>query len=372
MDRAQLNLIEKDLKRKMVFLTGPRQVGKTHLSLALLKQFSKGVYLNYDNLEDRAIIEKSAWLPNTELLVLDELHKMREWKNYLKGVFDTKPPHLKILVTGSARLDTSRNSGDSLAGRYFRHRLNPLSVAEIFDANDATIDALMSRGGFPEPYLSETEQDADRWRLQYADGLIRTDVLDFERIHDFRAMQLVLELLRRRIGSPVSIASLARDVSCAPNTIRKYLEILEALFVIFRVSPFHRNIARSLLKEPKIYFYDTGMVKGDEGSRFENLMAVSLLKHVNAIEDYDGKRATLHYLRTKEKKEVDFAVVIEDLTPTIIEAKYSETKVSRPLCYFHKKYDLPAIQVVRHLRQEYMAGEIQVRRAFNFLKELRM
>ncbi len=365
-------MVAKDLKRKMVFLSGPRQVGKTHLSLALLKRFSKGVYLNYDNPEDRAIIEKSAWLPDTELLVLDELHKMRQWKNYLKGIFDTKPPHLKILVTGSARLDTFRNSGDSLAGRYFRHRLNPLSVAEIPDADEATIDALMGRGGFPEPYLSETEQDADRWRLQYSDGLIRTDILDFERIHDLRAMELVLELLRHRVGSPVSIAALARDINCAPNTIKKYLEILEALFIIFRVSPFHKNIARSLLKEPKIYFYDTGMVKVNEGCRFENLMAVSLLKHVNAIEDYEGKRATLHYLRTKEKKEVDFALAIDGLPPTIIEAKFTAAQVSPPLNYFHQKYDLPAIQVVRHLRQEYMAGEIQVRRAFNFLKELRL
>lgn len=372
MNRSQLSLIEKDLGRKMVFLTGPRQVGKTHLALDLLKKSSNAVYLNYDNLEDRAIIHNSAWLPTTELLVLDGLHKMAEWKNYLKGVFDTRPLQLKILVTGSARLDTFRNSGDSLAGRYFRHRLNPLSVAEIAGASESTIDALMTRGGFPEPFLAETDQDADRWRMQYIDGLIRTDILDFERIHDLKAVQLTMELLRRRVGSPVSITSLAQDVACSPNTIKKYLDIFEALFIVFRVTPFHHNIARSLLKEPKLYFYDTGMVKGDEGLRFENMVAVSLLKHVNAIEDYEGKRAALHYLRTKEKKEVDFAVAVENQPTTIIEAKPSESDLASGLRYFHEKYDLPAVQVVRHLRQERMAGDIPIRRALNFLAELKM
>jgi len=245
-------------------------------------------------------------------------------------------------------------------------------VAEIAGATDDTLNTLMTRGGFPEPFLAETDRDADRWRMQYVDGLIRTDILDFERIHDLKAMQLTMELLRRRIGSPVSISSLAQDVACSPNTIRKYLEILEALFIVFRVTPYHHNIARSLLKEPKIYFYDTGMVKGDEGLQFENLMAVSLLKHVNAIEDYEGKRAVLHYLRTKEKKEVDFAVAVEDQQVTIVETKLSESEPAPSLRYFHEKYGLAAIQVVRHLRQEKMAGGIVMRRALDFLRELKM
>lgn len=370
MDRFQLPLIRKDLDRKLVFITGPRQVGKTWLALALLKDFTNGVYLNYDNPEDRAVITRAAWLPSTELLVLDELHKMAEWKNYLKGIFDTRLPQLKILVTGSARMDTFRTSGDSLAGRYFRHRLNPLAIDEIPDASEATLDTLMMRGGFPEPFLAETDQDADRWRMQYVDGLIRTDILDFERIHDVKAVQLTLELLRRRVGSPISVTSLAQDVNCSPNTIKKYIEIFEALFIVFRVTPFHRNIARSLLKEPKLYFYDTGLVKGDDGVRFENLMAVSLLKQANATEDYRGKRAALHYLRTKEKKEVDFAMVVEDQQTTIIEVKLNDSALSPSLKYFHEKYDLPAVQVVRNLRQERMAGDIPIRRALDFLREM--
>lgn len=368
--RKQIKLIEKDLQRKLVFLTGPRQVGKTHLALELLKKHPKGVYLNYDNFADREIIQAASWLPDTQMLVLDELHKMPGWKNYLKGIYDTKPTGLKMLVTGSARLDTFRSSGDSMVGRYFRHRLNPFSVAELPEASEVTIERLMERGGFPEPFLAETDQDASRWRMQYVDGLIRTDILDFERIHDFRAMQLTLELLRHRIGSPVSLTSLAQDVNCSPNTIKKYLDILEALFIIFRVTPYHKNIARSLLKEPKIYFYDTGMVKGNNGIKFENMMAVSLLKYVNAIEDYEGKRAALHYLRTKEKKEVDFALAVEDQKLMLIEAKFAEDKISSALEYFHKKYNFEAVQVVRHLRQEKKSGKIQIRRALTFLKDL--
>jgi hypothetical protein len=372
MNRFQLPLIEKDLRIKMVFLTGPRQVGKTHLALTLLKRYPNGVYLNYDNLKDRAIITGAAWLPAMELLVLDELHKMDGWKNFIKGIYDTRPSNQKILVTGSARLEAFRQSGDSLAGRYFSHRLNPLSVAEVPDPSEKTIDALMSRGGFPEPFLAGTDLDADRWRMQYTDGLIRTDILDFERIHDLRAMQLLLELLRNRVGSPVSTASLAQDVTCSPNTIKKYLEILESLFIVFRVTPLHHNIARSILKEPKIYFYDTGMVRGDDGPRFENMMAVCLLKHVNAIEDYRGRRAALHYLRTKEKKEVDFAIVEENQPIRIIETKLSDDRPSASLRYFHEKYGLEAVQVVRHLGQERMAGKIAIRRALNFLRELKL
>lgn len=372
MERLQKKYISQDLGRKMVFLTGPRQVGKTFLALEIAKQYERSVYLNYDSIADRDIIRRSAWLPNTELLVLDELHKMPDWKNYLKGIYDTRPKQLKILVIGSARLDVFRGSGDSLASRFFRHRLGPLSMVEIPAADDATIDHLISRGGFPEPCLAKTDQEADRWRLQYLDGLIRTDILDFERVHDLRAMQMTFELLRHRVGSPLSYTSMSRDLNCAPNTVRRYVEILEALFIIFRVTPFHRNIARSLLKEPKVYFYDTGLVKGDEGLRFENMVAVSLLKHVNAVEDYDGRRAELKYLRTKENKEVDFALVVEDDPVQLVEVKWADDSVAPALKYFNRKYDLPATQLVRHLRQEQMVGPIALRRAYDFLKELRL
>lgn len=372
MKRMQQELIKRDLSRKMVLLTGPRQVGKTSLALAISEEFVNSVYLNYDHFAHREVIHTANWLPETELLILDELHKMDDWKSYLKGIYDTRQSHLQILVTGSARLETFRQSGDSLAGRFFRHRLNPLSLTEITNTSEHTLNRLVERGGFPEPFLAESPIEANRWRTQYIDGLIRTDILDFEKIHDFRAMQLTLELLRQRVGSPLSYSSLARDVKCSPNTIKRYIEILEALYIVFKVTPHHKNIARSIQKEAKIYFYDNGMVVGDAGIRFENFVAVSLLKHLNAIEDYQGKRARLKTLRTKEKKEVDFVLEIEGSPACMLEVKLSSSVVSKTLRYFHRKYDIPAIQVVKNLSLERIDNGIEIRKAFKFLSKLEM
>lgn len=372
MKRIQQDLILKDLKKKMVFITGPRQVGKTSLALSIAEQYERPVYLNYDNFSHREIIEKSAWLPEADLLILDELHKMPDWKNHIKGIYDTRPAHQHILVTGSARLETFRQGGESLAGRFFRHRLNPLSIAEIPDADESTLRRLLERGGFPEPYLADSNEDADRWRLQYIDGLIRYDILDFEKVHDFRAIQLTLELLRQRVASPLSYSSLARDVGCSPNTIKRYIQIFEALYIIFRVTPHHRNIARSIQKEGKVYFYDTGMVQGDEGVRFENMIAVSLLKHLNAVEDYQGKKTSLKMLRTKEKKEVDFVLVIAGEPSLMIEVKLSDSEISPTLRYFHEKYHIPATQLVKNLQVERVDNGIECRRALNFLASLVM
>jgi uncharacterized protein len=144
--------------------------------------------------------------------------------------------------------------------------------------------------------------DADRWRMQYVDGLIRTGILDFERIHDFKAMQMVLDVLRRRVGSHVSYTSIAEDIQVAPNTVKRYIQILESLYIIFRVVPFSRNIARSILKEAKIYFFDTGLVQGDEGIKFENMVALCLLKHVYGQVDLKGQPFALHFKREKEDR----------------------------------------------------------------------
>lgn len=371
MKRKQKKAILHDLQKKMVLLAGPRQAGKTTLSKEIAKKFKSSIYLSYDHSEDRKIILEEAWLPSTELVILDEIHKMDQWKNYLKGVYDTKPEHQKILVTGSARLEIFNQVGDSLAGRFFLHRLFPLSPVECdFAQIPYSVDHFMERGGFPEPFLTRHSIDAKRWRQQYIDSLLHTDVLDYENIRSVRNIRLVFELLRKKVGSPVSYKSIARDIEVSSTTVKKYIQILEALYVVFVVPPYSNNIARSLLKEPKIYFFDNGFVKGDHGTTFENFVANCLLKHVHAKIDYQGEPYTLRYLRTKEKKEVDFAIVNEDEIEQMIEVKSTDHHISPHLKYFHEKYNIPAIQIVKELKRERKEGNIEVHDGLKFLKTL--
>ncbi len=371
MKRAQKDKIVEDLAKKIVFLVGPRQVGKTWLAKEISHSFGKSVYLNYDRLEDREIIKNEAWLPDTELLILDELHKMPKWKNFLKGVFDTKTDILKILVTGSARVDTFRQAGDSLAGRYFVHHLLPFSLSELKDVKEGQdIGRFLERGGFPEPFLVDSKEDASRWRMQYVNGLIRNDILDFEKIDDLRAMELIFDLLRSRVGSLLSLASLARDANISPNTVKRYISILEALYIIFLVRPYASNVARSIVRTPKVYFFDNGLVRGDVGAKLENFVAVSLLKHVLARRDYQGVDARLMYMRTKEGKEVDFCLVEDQKPAYLLEVKYADKSIDKSLQYFSDKYHLAGSQLIQELKHERQEGILQVRKATNYLREL--
>lgn len=371
MEREQKSAIVRDLSKKMVFLTGPRQAGKTTLAKSIAPLFSSSVYLSYDHFKDREIILREGWLPSTELIILDEIHKMPEWKNYLKGLYDTKSPNQKILVTGSARLEVFKEAGDSLAGRYFLHRLLPLSPSECDKMKvPYSLDHFLARGGFPEPFLAETSTDASRWRLQYVDSLLREDVLDFENINNVKAIRLTFELLRQRVGSPISYNSIAEDVAISPTTVKKYIHILEALYIVFRVTPFSENIARSLLKEPKLYFFDTGLVKGDPGVIFENFVACCLLKHAFIKVDYQGEACSLHYLQTKEKKEVDFALAQEKTVKQIYEVKQTDSSLHPGLRYFHEKYNYPAVQIVKELKKPYTIDGIEVLQGLDFLRSL--
>lgn len=371
MERYQKQLILKDLKKKMVFIAGPRQAGKTTLAKQIAKEFGSHIYLTYDRLEDRKIMQEEAWLDSTELLIFDEIHKMPQWKNYLKGIYDTKKEHQKILVTGSARLEIFNQVGDSLAGRYFLHHLFPLSPAECDKIHlSYTLDRFIERGGFPEPFLAEEAIDAQRWRMHYIDSLLREDVLEFDQIQNLQAIKLLFQLLQDRVGSPISYSSLAEDIAISPNTVKKYIQILEALYIVFRVTPFSHNIARSLLKEPKIYFFDVGLVKGNEGIKFENLVACCLYKDIYAKRDYLAQSYNLHYLQTKEHHEVDFALSCNDKIEKIIEVKNQDAQPGKGLVYFHNKYQFPSVQVVKELKHEKKIGEICVQRGLEFLKTL--
>ena len=366
--------VQADLARKMVFLTGPRQVGKTTLSRQLLAQ-QGGQYLNYDVPADRAMILHQRWSPQAPLLVLDEVHKMPGWKSWLKGVCDGKSASQQLLVTGSARMDTFRQSGESLAGRFFGLRLHPVSVREWCEQTGATPDAalthLLERGGFPEPCLAPDNEQAERWRRQYFDGLVRNDVLEFSRIQEVGAIRLFAQLLRSRVGSPLSLASIARDLAVTPATLKKYLDILEALFIVFVVRPFHHNIARAVLQSPKVYFYDTGLVEGDAGLRFENLVATALLKQVQWQHDVQGKEAGLHFIRTKDGAEVDFALSEKNQLTQLVACKLSDEKPHRALQRFAQELaPVQAVQVVRNARHSHALGAIQIAAAPDYLMGL--
>ena len=375
MNRLIESHLERDLTRKMVFLTGPRQSGKTTLAGLIAEKFPSAQMLNWDVLADRRVILSQSWVPDTKLLVFDELHKMKEWRPWLKGVYDGRAREQAILVTGSARLDVFRQAGESLAGRYFSWHLLPVTVHELVAVADFSpeeaLSRLLERGGFPEPLLADTETDARRWRQLYLDGLIRDDILEFSRIGEVRAMRLFVQMLQERIGSPVSLASIARDLQISPTTLGRYLQILETLHIVFLVRPFHHNIARALLKEPKVYFYDTGLVNGDDGTRFENACATMLYAQIKLMREALGTETSLHYIRNKEGREIDFVICDSGVPLQLIESKWADPKIPKYLATIASRFpSAKATLLVRHLRQREQRGLISVEPAADWLANL--
>lgn len=375
MKRYLDDLVLNDLAAKPVVLTGPRQVGKTTLSRQLMQSFGSAQYLNWDVLADRAVLQRQSWNPRAGLLVMDEIHKMPDWKAWLKGVADGRLAGQALLVTGSARMETFRQAGDSLAGRYFSFRLHPISVREWCEqqaVDPATALAhLLERGGFPEPCLAVDSIQADRWRAQYFTDLIREDVLEFSRLHEINTMRMFVELLRERVGSPLSLASIARDLAVAPATLKRYLDILQALFIVFTVHPWHRNVGRAILQTPKVYFFDTGLVRGDQGVRLENAVAGMLLKQAHFLQDSAGREVALHYIRTKDGAEVDFAFSEAGELKQLVECKLGDNKPHRALTRFAEQFpDAGAVQLVYNLRQEEFRNGVTITDAANWLARL--
>ncbi|MDP1648189.1 MAG: ATP-binding protein [Rubrivivax sp.] len=375
MKRYLDDLVMADLERKLVMLTGPRQVGKTTLARAVMAQMPPAQYLNWDVAADRAVLQRQSWSRTTRLLVMDEIHKMPRWKAWLKGVVDGRPAGQALLVTGSARMDTFRQGGESLAGRYFALRLHPISVREWCQqqgaAPAAALQRLVERGGFPEPCLADDPVQADRWRAQYLTDLVREDVLEFSRVQEIGTLRLFVDMLRERVGSPLSLASMARDLAVSPTTLRRYLDILQALFIVFTVQPWHHNIARSLLQAPKVYFHDTGLVRGDAGLRLENAVAGMLLKHQQFLADSRGLATGLHYIRTKDGAEVDFALATGGQLTHLVECKLADATLHRALANFAERFaGVEAVQLVQHLPQEEQRGRVRVTEAADWLAAL--
>ena len=364
--------ILKDLEEKIVLLSGPRQVGKTSLSRQLTPSH---VYLNYDAASDRRIIHAQEWDRDTELVIFDELHKMKNWKSWIKGVYDTEGVAPSLLVTGSARLDTYKKGGESLAGRFFYYRLHPLTVKEacttLGDNSESALDKLIKIGGFPEPYLKNSEKFAKRFRRVHTDTIVREDLLDLEKVRDIKSMEILIDLLRNRVGATTSYTALANDLQVSIHTVKHWLQILENLYIIFAVRPYHKNIARSLLKESKYYLYDTGAVEGGPGAKLENTVACALLRELHLVEDTTGSRVALHYLRDKEKHEVDFLVVIDNSPLCMIEVKVSDDGFSPSLFRFHGKLKkAKPFQIVYNLQRKKSKDGARMLSAHEFLRDL--
>ena len=381
--------IESDLKQKMVFLVGPRQVGKTTLAKRILDRWPSGIYLNWDNREHRRRIRDAEWPAGPALVILDELHKWRGWKGWIKGEYDEHKERLHFLVTGSARMDTYRRGGDSLQGRYHHYRLHPFSLAEAEGENlpprkiepgaeisiekpssKNTLSTLMQFGGFPEPFLAQSPRTLRRWQKERFDRFIREDVRDLEAVRELSQIQILADLLPERVASPLSLNSLREDLEVSHRAVTHWMNILERLYFAFRVPPFDSRMIRSLKKMPKVYLWDWSAVE-DEGARFENLVALHLLKLCHFLEDSEGYRVALYYLRDRAGHEVDFLVTLDRKPWFAVEAKLSSSRIDPSLTYFRDRLAIPwTYQVTLNSSRDYLKDGIRCLPAARFLASL--
>ncbi len=375
MKRSIEDFIRKDLKRKIVLLTGPRQTGKTTLAKMLERSFD---YFNYDNPEHRLSLMEKSWDRTKPLVIFDELHKMKNWKSWLKGIYDTEAIPPALIVTGSAKLDVYKKVGDSLAGRFFEFRLHPLDLKEIkrefgSDKLEEKLDRLLTLGGFPEPYLENDESYYNRWKRSHLDIILKQDLIDLENVQQIISIETLIQLLKKKVGSPISYSSLAEDLQCSDKTIKRWLTILERLCVVFKVPPFHRNISRSILKAPKYYFYDTGQVNDDPGMRLENLVACALLKEMHFREDCLGEEWNLYFLKNKDGREIDFLLAEKEKPALMLEVKWSDAERSPNFSFFEKYLSgTKKIQIVKELKREKTYPDaLEIRTAHNWLSEMR-
>jgi predicted AAA+ superfamily ATPase len=342
--------VVEDLSRKMVFLAGPRQSGKTTLAKRLLRSFSRDIstsYLNWDATEDREKILRNLFPAGQGILVLDEIHKYSRWRQTVKGLYDKRGDHLRIMVTGSARLDHYRYGGDSLQGRYHFHRLHPLSFAEINGSTSVDLEDLLTYSGFPEPFLSASERQAKRWSREYRSRLVMEELQDLEKVKDIALVQQLVLRLPDLVGSPLSINSLREELQVAHQTVSRWLQILENLYMIFRLYPFGSPLIRAVKKEAKHYHMDWTVVK-DPGARFENLVACHLLKWCHFLQDTEGRNMELRYFRDIDLREVDFVLMEDGVPLQFIECKTSRKRRGRSLKYLKKRFpDTESIQIDR-------------------------
>lgn len=377
-----------DLKEKMVFIGGPRQVGKTTLAQFIGgNDYKHPVYLNWDFREDRKKILDEKFESEADLIIFDEIHKYKNWRNYLKGEFDKNKDRFDILVTGSARLDLYRRGGDSLLGRYHYLRLHPFSEREIMNidpdikvlkepkfTDDKSANEIFSRlfqfGGFPEPFIKKNLRALRRFHNERLDRIVKEDIRDIENVRDLSALQVLVEILPARVGSLFSANSLREDLGVAHKTISLWLDVLERFYYHFRIYPFASTIIRSLRKEPKVYLWDWSQID-NEAARFENMVASHLLKTVHFLYDTEGHKAELHFLRDREGREVDFLVTVNRKPWMAVEVKLNNKEVSKNLKYYSERLKIPFVyQVIKEKGVDFTINGARVISADKFLSGL--
>jgi predicted AAA+ superfamily ATPase len=366
--RYLLSQVRQDLARKMVFVAGPRQVGKTTLVLSL--PGAAAGYLSWDVAEHRECILKRE-LPISQLWIFDEIHKYRSWRNLLKGLYDGRRRGQRIMVTGSARLDFYRFGGDSLQGRYHMLRLHPFSAKELAIRMPAGLADLLKLGGFPEPFFSGSEVEARRWSREYRNRLVREDVAGLERTQDLGNLELLALRLPELVGSPLSINALREDLQLSHKTVDGWLKILERLYAIFRLAPFGAPRIRAVKKEQKHYHFDWSLVPSD-AARFENIIASHLLKWVHFEQDTRGLDLDLRYFRDTDGREVDFVITERRRPQLLVECKWGDAEVDRSLRYLKARFpEAEAWQVSATGRKDYLTPEgIRVSPALALLNRL--
>jgi uncharacterized protein len=348
-----------DLNQKMVFIGGPRQVGKTTFALALLndkKMEQSPAYLNWDALADRELILSGVLPAGQALLILDEIHKFSDWRNLVKGFYDKNKTAVSMLVTGSARLDYYRKGGDSLQGRYHYYRLHPFSLIETDpQASQSTVETLLRFGGFPEPFMQATENFHRRWLREMSARITHEDVRDLENVRENSKLDLLLHHLPNCVGSPLSVNSLRHLLQVAHESVERWLTIFDNLYVTFRLPPLGGDRIRAVKKEQKLYFRDWSRC-ADPGSRFENMVACHLLKYCHFIEDTEGYNMELRYLRDTDGREVDFVVLREGSPEFAVECKCGERNASPACQYFRERTEIPEFYQV-HLGTKNQGNE---------------
>lgn len=374
--RSVLNTVSTIVERyqKMAFLTGPRQVGKTTLAQGYQKQFAQSFYFNWDDLHHQKMLAKEPYFFEKQnrdpqkpfLVVLDEIHKYARWKNYLKGAFDSFGKEFLFLVTGSGRLDLFKKGGDSLLGRYFSVKLFPLSVGELEASFPSLADfksrlgempedskkrrgiyeQLFEMSGFPEPFLKAEKKFYHLWFKERKSLLLREDIRNAAGVREISLLEIFSHLIPDRIGSPLSLNALREDVGVAFETVRDWTLLLEQFYYLFRLTPYSKKVARALRKETKVYLYDWVEVE-DAAFRFENMVALHLWKAVTLWQDQGEEALSLHYLRDKDRREVDFVLVHKKTPFCLIECKSAAEDLSPSLVYFQNKLKVPmAVQLV--------------------------